>query len=143
MEPEPIPARPRPAATLEPAEMNALRHVFVTMHLPAFQRALRLHDTGTKVRVLGWILMLFAVGAGFVACNETRGGSARWASLIPTAGGFIAGYLVYAFGAYLSACAEHHRSSLLNAIMNCPHHTPEKALELLREIEKKIAASHF
>jgi hypothetical protein len=83
------------------------------------------------------------VGAGCVACKETSGESARWATLIPTAGGFITGYLVYAFGAYLSACAEHHRSSLLNAIMNCPHHSPAEALEMLREIEKKIAASHF
>jgi hypothetical protein len=57
MEPEPIPPSPRPAAEREPNEQNALRHVFVTMHLPAFHRALRLHGTGTKVRVLGWILM--------------------------------------------------------------------------------------
>ena len=143
MEPEPIPPVPRVIAPGDPSHHEQVQNLFIHLHLPAFCTARKLHITGTKVRFCAVLIVLATVVLAFIAIDSARGDAARTAVLMTSLGGLVSGYLAYAFGAYISGCAEHHRSSLINAILNSPHLTIKEARDVIQALENKIEAGRF
>ena len=143
MEPEPIPPVPRVLSREDPSHREQVQNLFIHLHLPAFCRAQRLHVTGLKARFCGLLIILATVVLAFIAFDSARGDADRTSVLLTSLGVLVTGALACAFGAYIRGCAEYHRSSLINAILNSPHLTIKEARDVIQTLANKAETGRF
>jgi hypothetical protein len=137
MEAEPTPT-PDPSLPA-PAEMQAL---FKGLYLPAALKTAQMASAATRIRVVGFIMVVIAFFCVCILLDSCRGDAAKFTAILLGASGMMLGFLALAIGAYMRGCAHHHRFVAVSSILQSPHLTPAQARELLAQMERSLPAEN-